>query len=385
MSFIQRTDADALIPVNEVQGIFKGLEEKSIAMQLFTRLPNLTAKQSRLAVLQALPVAYWQAADNSKKKLTKLVWEGKYLVAEELAVIVPIPEAVLDDSAYDIWGEVKPKLIEAFAEKIDDAMIAGIDTPSSWGQAIVKAAIAKGHSFGKGSDFRADGNKALDLVESDGFNATALVGGANINSPFRSLVSTDGHPIVGTELQGLPRYRVLNGALQNSASDIYFIVGDFKQAVYAIRQDVTFKILSESIIQDPSDGTILYNLAQDDMVALRAVMRVAYQLPNPVNRVESDSDARLPFAVCLNTGYKLVLTMTPGTATSFATSQVVSLSCDVSGAKIYYTNDGSTPDATKTLYSAPFTLEATKTIKAIAIFTGHTSSDVVSVTFTKSN
>lgn len=384
MSYIQRADAAGLIPVEEVAGIFKGIEETSVALRLFTRLANMSSKTSKMAVLNALPVAYWQSSDNSKKKLTKMVWEGKYLVAEEIAVIVPIPEAVLNDAQYDIWGEAKPKLIEAFAEKIDDAMIAGVDTPSSWPLSIVKAAIKNGKTFAPTSpaDFLADGNKALDFVENSGFEATAIVGNAGLNSKFRSLVSTDGHPILGTELQELPRFRVKNGAL---SSGVEYIVGDFKQAVYSIREDIEFKLLDQAIIQDPSDGTILYNLAQDDMVALRATMRIAYQLPNPVNRVASDEDARLPFAVVLTTAHKLVLTVSPISATAFVDEQVITMSCDVPTAKIYYTNDGATPDATKTLYEGPITLDATKTIKAIAILANHTSSSVFSGVYTKAS
>ena len=73
------------------------------------------------------------------------------------------------------------------------------------------------------------------------------------------------------------------------------IVGDFKQAVYAIRQDVTYKVLDQAVIQDPSTGDILYNLAQEDMVALRVVMRLGWEIPNPVN-AENETESRFPFA-----------------------------------------------------------------------------------------
>ena len=72
-------------------------------------------------------------------------------------------------------------------------------------------------------------------------------------------------------------------------------------------------------------------------------------------------------------------------AGNFATSTQVFLSCATPGATMYYTDDGSTPDATKTAYNGPITLTATKTIKAIAIKSGMTNSAVFSGTYTKSN
>jgi type I pullulanase len=67
----------------------------------------------------------------------------------------------------------------------------------------------------------------------------------------------------------------------------------------------------------------------------------------------------------------------------FTDTQVVTLSCDTSGAAIYYTLDGSTPSAASKLYSAPITLAQTTTVKAIAVKAGMTSSAVLSVVFTK--
>lgn len=68
--------------------------------------------------------------------------------------------------------------------------------------------------------------------------------------------------------------------------------------------------------------------------------------------------------------------------TPFETSTQVTMSAD-SGAEIRYTTDGSNPTSGSTLYSSPITLNATTTVKAVAIKGGVTSS-VASQTFTKS-
>ena len=69
--------------------------------------------------------------------------------------------------------------------------------------------------------------------------------------------------------------------------------------------------------------------------------------------------------------------------TPFAESTQVSIQAE-QGAEIRYTTDGSTPTAESTLYSEPFTLSDTATVKAIAIMNGQ-SSEVTSETFTKSD
>lgn len=67
-------------------------------------------------------------------------------------------------------------------------------------------------------------------------------------------------------------------------------------------------------------------------------------------------------------------------ATTFKDSLVVTLKAS---GTIYYTTDGSAPTVDSTVYSEPITINATKTIKAIAVEEGRIISEVASETFTK--
>ena len=68
-----------------------------------------------------------------------------------------------------------------------------------------------------------------------------------------------------------------------------------------MEQDITYKILDQAVIQD-NTGKIIYNLAQQDMVALRAVMRLAWQMPNPINRLDPKEESRYPIAALVPAG-----------------------------------------------------------------------------------
>ena len=67
----------------------------------------------------------------------------------------------------------------------------------------------------------------------------------------------------------------------------------------------------------------------------------------------------------------------------FVGSQEISLACTTNDATIYYTTDGSTPTTSSSVYTEPFTINETTTVKALGVKDGLANSGVATATFTK--
>lgn len=306
-SFISRGDAQALIPEDVTAEILQNAPTNSAVMQLARRLPNMPTNQTRMSILAALATAYFVNGDTGKKKTTSMRWENKFIDAEELAVIIPIPINVLDDTSYDIWGECRPRIEEAFGVAFDEAVFYSTNAPANWPAGIVDGATAAGHAVTRGAlgdlyDDLLGENGVASLVEEDGFLITGHVGALGMRSALRSLRSADGFPLFNRTVQEGTQYELdgnnivfpRNGAID--AAQSLLITGDWDQLVWSIRKDITYEMFREGVIQD-ENGNITLNLMQQDMVALRATFRLGWQLPNPINRINPTEATRYPFAV----------------------------------------------------------------------------------------
>lgn len=306
---ITRSDAQALIPEDVADQIIQGVVERSVVMQFGRRLPNMARNQRRMPVLSSLITATFVTGDTGVKQTGDQLWENVFLDAEELAVIVPIPENVLDDSSFDIFGEVRPRIEEAFGIAFDRAVLFGTNAPASWPVNILDAATAAGNfvseAGGPGVDIYDDilgEDGTVSLVEQDGFMVTGHVASMNMRGKLRGLRDANGQPIFMPDLSTPTRY-VLDGAPvafpRNGSMDpsqALMFSGDWDQLVWSLRRDITFKVLDQAVITDGA-GDIVFNLAQQDMIALRAVMRLAWQVPNPINRMQATRANRYPFGV----------------------------------------------------------------------------------------
>lgn len=317
-SLITRSNAEALIPEDVTREIIQDVPRQSAVLRLGRKLPNMSTKQRRMPVLSALITAYFVSGDTGLKKTTQAAWSNKYINAEELAVIVPIPEAVLDDTDYDIWGEIQPRIVEAFGAKIDAAVLLGDGAPQDWPSGLLVGATSASNvvTLGTGNDLYDDimgETGIIAKVEEDGYFVNGHIAAMQMRSKLRGLREkvydgTDmvalGQPLFKSNMQDGTRYELDGSPVEfprNGAFDpteALMISGDWDQLVYAIRQDITYKVLDQAVIQDEA-GNIIHNLAQQDMVALRAVMRLGWQLPNPINALNSNSATRYPFAALL--------------------------------------------------------------------------------------
>lgn len=299
---ISRNAAEALMPEEVSEAILGNVQTESVALRLMPHVP-MSRKQRRIPVIATLPMAYWVHGDTGLKQTSDVSWDNVYLNAEELAVIVPIPEAVLDDTDMDIWGIVRPRLEEAIARKLDAAIYFGTEAPASWPTGIAPAAIAKGLVVDIGENTAAEGGVAQDvldvfgLVEEAGFSVNGIVAATRTRGLLRRARDTTGQrlaDVTPSQIEGISVDYALAGQWPTQGAQL--IAGDHSQAMIGVRQDITFKVLDQAVIQDAS-GAIIYNLPQQDMVALRAVARFAWAVPNVINHEQPDADLRYPFGV----------------------------------------------------------------------------------------
>lgn len=320
-NIIDRARAEALIQEQVVSTIFQDAPKQSVFMSLARKLPNMTSKQTRIPVLDMLPVAYWVNGDTGFKQTSQQAWDNVYLTAAELAVIVPIPEAVLDDADFDILGEVTPRVNEAIGARVDAAVLFGTNRPTEWQNDIITMARQAGNNVSGGAvtyDTLLGENGVISKVEESGHMVNGAIASMAMRGKLRGIKNTSGTPLFKSDMQGSTQYALDGAPLyfpQNGAFDAsiaQMIVGDWSQAVYSIRQDVTTKILDQGVIQDPNTKEIIYNLAQQDMIALRVVFRMGWALPNPATALNSDRTL-VPFAylepATAKTTYKATITV----------------------------------------------------------------------------
>ncbi len=314
-SIISRSDAAALIPEDVSDVLLQNVAKRSVVMQLARRLRNMTTAQTRMPVIDALAYAYFVSGDTGLKQTTEMSWANKYIDAEEIAAIVPIPEAVLDDADYDIWGQVRPALEDAMAVALDRAVLYGTSIPATWttnmgAAGIVAGSLAAGHQISLAAytdlyeatlgETAAGVSGLFGFVEDDGFMVNGSIAHLTMKRKLRNVRDANGGLIFSTNMQqagaylldGAPCFFPDNGAI---SATYLLISGAWNQLVYAMRQDVTYKILDQAVITDNA-GNIIYNLPQQDMVAIRAVMRLGFALPNPINAINTNSATRYPFA-----------------------------------------------------------------------------------------
>jgi HK97 family phage major capsid protein len=293
MADITREEVATLIQEEYSNVLLDTAEAESAVLQAFGSVP-LGTKITNAPVLATLPEAQWVSesatADEGKKPTSQATWANKQFVVEEVAVIVPIHEDVLEDATEALVAAITGAGGTAIGKKLDQAVLFGVDKPSTWlSNDLLAAAIAAGNGFEisltpgeddlAGSIFQAAG-----AVADSGADPTSILSASGLRFRLANLRASDGTAILSRtmgadgsfndSIAGLDAAFVKNGAWDNS--EAIALIADRSRVKIGVRQDVTVKFLDQATV-----GGI--NLAERDMVAFRFKARYAYVLGNTLS------------------------------------------------------------------------------------------------------
>lgn len=284
MADIDRSDAAGILTDQEFREVLQDAVKFSAALRTFRRVP-MSTKVGKMPVLTALPTASWVSGDTGRKSTTQMIWEKKTITAEELATIVAIPDALIDDSNIPIWPEVRPRLAEAIGVALDEAVFFGLNAPASFDDSLYEGAASAGQLYGEGDsgvDLAEDINQTWGLVEDLGLDVNAQYASRKIRRRLRGLRDDNNQPIYLETLRGDQNTRELMGAdieyVNNGAWDddtATMIVGDRNFAILGIRQDITYTLSNEATLTDGA-GNVVLSLFEQDMTAMRVVFRAGF-------------------------------------------------------------------------------------------------------------
>lgn len=303
MADITRAEVASLIGEEYAGTVLGSATAGSTALQAFPTY-NMGTKTTNIPVLATLPEAEWVSdTDNTGTKPTSQVtWANRTLVAEEVAVIIPIHENTLDDATEDILEQIAQQGGQALGKKLDEAVFFGVDKPASWLSAdLLSAAAGASQAFTVNTTTGTDdlyGSMLLAAaaLSDAGFDATTVVARNSLRFALRNLrENSTGAPIlVDGVISEFDTYWNRNGAWD--ADEAHAFIVDPSKVRIGVRQDVTVKFLDQATL---GSGENQINLAEKDMVALRFKARFAYVLGTGATSVGA---AKVPVASVIPAG-----------------------------------------------------------------------------------
>lgn len=254
------------------------------AVAQVARIDRLRSKRQKYAVYSGTP-SVSVVSEGAEKPVTDAAFSQLTLNVKKLAAIVVYTEEILEDAAHDPRPLINADLVRAFALKID-ALALGYEN----GAAIVSDFDSElGEStqtteLGSGGDaFALAVSQAMEKVEANGYDPTAVVAARDIRASLRDArqtvetaqpVYTQGFNQAPDTLYGLPlRYTKNLDAFPAGAGKKAAVVGDFRQAILGIRTDLRMKVSDQATV---NIGGTQHNLWQRNEVAVLWEMRAGF-------------------------------------------------------------------------------------------------------------
>ncbi len=283
------TDYDAVLP-RGVAADFVGLIEASSAALALGNTMRMSEGQESLPVVSFLPVAgFVNPRYGGRKPATKVEWDAESIVAEEIAAVVPVPNAWIMDAGFDVEGQVERTLATAVAKVIDEAVMFGTGAPATFPAGGVVGASGAAIT---GADALTALDNAFSSLEGDGVTpdgiaASSLIGSA-LRKAYQAAAALPGEAPAQT-IWGVP---VSRGAFWDSTKGDA-IVGGWQFLALGIREDITYGRSNDGVLVDGT-GAVIASAFQDNLTLIKIYIRLGCAIGRPLN--PDGSGAITPFA-----------------------------------------------------------------------------------------
>ena len=317
---ITRSDVATLIQEAYSSDFLAHAAKTSVVLSTFPT-KDLGTKTTNLPVLATKPHAGWVSESSSAPEGVKpthvVTWANKTMVVEELAVIIPVHENVVDDATTDVIAEITRTGAESIAFALDAAVLFGHEKPLSWvSDDLYTSATDAGNVVATSGDAGPDDLAGAFLQAAEQlaelYDPTDILARRGLRFRLANLRATTGEPIFmpsmsntpgsADQVHGMNAHWVTGTVDDGSGGDQLVwdpdlaeaIVVDRSRVIIGVRQDITVKFLDQAVVGGVS-------LAERDMVALRFKARYAYCLGDNV-AFGSDVSTNSPVAVVTPAG-----------------------------------------------------------------------------------
>lgn len=266
------------VPVEQAKEIMKDVARGSSVLRL-SKTSQMESDTKKIPVMTEGPGAYW-VGEGERIKTSKAGWIYPELKAKKLAVIIPVTKEKLNDTTIAVFEELKEAIAEAFYKAIDAAALFGTNSP--FAKNIMNCIETSGNKIeiGTNKTLDLDVSDAMATVEDAGYDVNGFTAKIGIKNSLRKLRDGNGNQLFvdgvsGKEFYSQPIEFSRNGAWDKTKAEI--IGADWDKSLVGVREGLEYEILKEATLEGTvdTDGKPI-SLAEQDMIAIKATMRLAY-------------------------------------------------------------------------------------------------------------
>lgn len=272
---ISTVELQGLVPAELRTEIIKDVTEGSVMLQL-ANVKEMNQPTMQFPVELDKPGAY-VVGEGQKITVDKASWKTIEMTAKKIGVIVPATREALEDGIINIPQEVKASIANAFARKIDECTMFDSTEFYGAGKSIFELAKTKSKTLEATGSVFEDASNLMGLVEAEDLEPNGFVAPRTLKAAIRNDKNAALNYVVEDKVNGEPA-RMHGEAIVYSKhfdkAKAQLLTGDFDKVYVGILDEIEYKVSDQGTVGD-------INLFEQDMVAIRATMRVAFLVIKP--------------------------------------------------------------------------------------------------------